>query len=368
MSTEQGSQVTDSAATETADVSLRDTLEKNIEASENGGTVDVSDAARTLAGARKSGQETTEADSTGAENTADKPGTEKTSAETTEKTEAATTEALEAPTHWPAADREMFGKQTPEAKQFILNRHKAMEADYTRKTQELAPVRRFKEQMDEIMGPYREAMAREGIDDAMAIKQLVAAHAYLQRDPANAIQWLADKYGIDLKAAGTAGTEAGQPSAELVAVKKELAELKNSLSAREKQEQDTQHQATLSQITQFAEAKDAQGQLKHPHFDDVAPDVAALIRAARAQGQTLTLQDAYDRAVYANPQTRTKVLAAQDAQRKAKEEEERKAKLNAAKKAGTDVSGTGAATAVVANPNDLRATLEANLDKAEGRV
>ena len=47
-------------------------------------------------------------------------------------------QTLEPPQHWPAEKKELFRSQTPEAQQFLLERHKAMEGDYTRKTQELA--------------------------------------------------------------------------------------------------------------------------------------------------------------------------------------------------------------------------------------
>ncbi len=42
---------------------------------------------------------------------------------------------LEPPAHWPDQDKEMFQTLTPEAKTFMLRRHREMEGDYTRKTQ-----------------------------------------------------------------------------------------------------------------------------------------------------------------------------------------------------------------------------------------
>jgi hypothetical protein len=47
-------------------------------------------------------------------------------------------QTLEPPQHWPEEKKQLFRAQSPEAQQFLLERHKAMEGDYTRKTQELA--------------------------------------------------------------------------------------------------------------------------------------------------------------------------------------------------------------------------------------
>lgn len=393
MSTEkEGNQDKGSAETVVADTLDAD-LNKAFDASEKAadagttteatkadGKVDVSEAARTLAAQRKAAGS---ADAGDSKTVADDPAAKRAAelaamapearaaaeAEDKKKAEEAA-EVVEAPTHWPAADREMFGKQPKDVQKFLLARHKAMEADYTRKTQELGGVRRLKETLDEVFAPFREQMQLQGIDDATAIKQLVAAHAFLQRDPAAALKHLAQQYGQDLKAlveGGAAADPAGE-SPTVKALRAQLSELTTWKSQFTAQQGTEQLNARLNEVTQFAEEKDAQGQLKHPYFDEVAKDVAGLIHAARANKEQLSLQDAYDRAMYANPTTRAKVLAATDAQRRAKEETERKAKADAAKKAGFDVKGEGAATTVAAQHDDIEASLNAAFDASAGRV
>lgn len=352
-------------ATEAApekDLSLRETLEAATEISEKGTEKpeDLSEAARRLAGARRPKDAPKDAPKDPALK----------DAKVEAKPDAKPEEAMEAPAHWPAADREMFAKQPPEAQKWLLGRHKAMEADYTKKTQELTSVRRMKEVLDEVFAPFREQMHLNGIDEVTAIRQLVGAHQFLQRDPAGGIKHLADKYGIELKSLidGAAAADPAGESPTVKALRTQVEQLTGQLKQFTGAQTEQQMHARLNEVTQFAEEKDDQGNLKRPHFDDVAKDVARLIKAAKSDGETLSLQDAYDQAVYANPQTRQKVLAAQDAQRRAKEEAERKAKADAAKKAAFDVKGEGAAAAVAANNNSLRADLEAAFGAAEGRV
>ena len=47
-------------------------------------------------------------------------------------------DVMEPPAHWPEEQKELFRSQSPEGQRFLLERHRQMEADYTRKTQHLA--------------------------------------------------------------------------------------------------------------------------------------------------------------------------------------------------------------------------------------
>lgn len=345
------------------DVSLHAELSQAFEASETPEekpeTNPISEAARTLASARRKAAEK-------AAEAVEKTETPEVKPEQEVKPETPETEVLEAPAHWAQADRELFAKQTPEVKQWMLARHKAMEGDYTRRVNELVPAKKLRESLDQVFAPYREVMARDGVDEITAIKQLVAAHDYLQRDPQNAIAWLAKSYGIDLSQPG--GGENAQPSPELVQMRQQYAQMQSQLNSILSAQEKAKQQEHLAQVEQFAQEKDSQGKPLRPHFEEVATDMSFLLRAARESGQTLSLQDAYDRAVFANPDTRAKVLAAQEAERKAKEVEERERKAREAKKAGFDVRGTGAAEPLAARTNSIREDLVAAFDGSGARV
>lgn len=336
---------------------------------------DVSEAARTLAAARKAAADTGDKGTLNQDDPAAKRQAElaamspedRAKAETEDKTNAETTSA-EAPQHWPARDREFFAKQSPDVKSWMLGRHKAMEADYTRRVQEVAHVRRESDELKEIFKPFADAMASDGMTIPQAVRQLAAAHQKLVSDPVNGIHWLAQKYGIDLKQAADGSTQQGQLDPNVRMLQEKIAQLEAGFNGQRSAQQEQEQKANLSKVEQFAEEKDAQGQLLRPHFDDVAKDISMLLRAARDAGEQLSLQDAYDRAIYANPNTRQKVLAAKDAERQAKETEERTRKANAARNAGFDVKGEGAATSVAAKTDSIRGDLEAAFAQHGGRV
>lgn len=370
-------------------LSLRESLEANAEIAEKGPeSPDLSTAARTLAGARKV-KAAPAADDAAVKAKTEAAAKEKSAAEAKTKREAelaampeeerkkaiaederkaaetAGATQAEAPTHWPAPAREMFAKQPPEVKTFLLERHKAMEADYTRKMQELAPIRRFNDELEEVFKPHDPYLRQSGMTRMQAIRELVGWKERLDKDAPGAIKYLAQISGVDLKTIGAPPADMpawGQElQKQLEQSKNENAELRKRLDGADGARSQQLLSVQQAEVTKFAEEKDPQGKPLRPYFDDVAKDVAGMIRLARANGEQLTLQEAYDRAVHANPLTRQKLAASNDAERRAKEEAERKAKAEAARKAAAaNIDGEGAVGVTAAQTGSVRASLEKN--------
>lgn len=275
---------------------------------------------------------------------------------------AADAAGLVAPAHWPADVRTMFEKQPPEVRKFLLERHKAMEADYTKKMQELSPMRRLNDTLDEVFKPYDEEMRQLGVTREQAIRELVGIHARLKKDPVAGLKYIAEISGVDIKTlATTPASDLGEESPIVKALRSEVSGLKDQVSKLTGTQSAAADEARLREVSQFADEKDDKGQPKRPYFDEVAKDITRLLNGAKAAGEKMTLQEAYDSAVFANPTVRAKLLAAQDAERKAKEEKERAEKAEAARRAASgDVTGAGSAAAVhKATDGSVREELEA---------
>lgn len=130
----------------------------------------------------------------------------------------------------------------------------------------------------------------------------------------------------DIEGALTSGAppaSTGRPTYEealsAVNAMKQEAEKSGDLEGYEDAER-LEFRVNLDHMKQFMFAKDAKGQLLHPYFDDVAQGIAIELRAATHAGKPITLAQAYERAVWANPITRVKQLNAREAAMKAKEE------------------------------------------------
>lgn len=255
-------------------------------------------------------------------------------------------EPIDPPQHWSAADRDRFSKLPVEAQSFVIERHKSMEADYTRKTQEVASIRKRGEALDEVIAPFRQEFQLAGMDDVAAIRQLFSVHDFLKRDPTKAVQWLAQTYGADL----TQTEEDVDP--HVAALRREVQQLHQERQQETLTAQQRQQQELVNQIKTFEEEKDESGNLKHPHFITVYDDMVKMIQSGLASD----LQGAYDRAVRMRPDLQPAT------QREPVKPKTDKAKLaKRAKKAASGVKSSGASVKRDA-PQSLRDEISALVD------
>ena len=279
-----------------------------------------------------------------------------------ETAEAPELEPMAAPNHWPKDFAAKFEALEAPAQHMFMERYKDLEGDYTRKTQEIAKYKKRNEAFDEIMAPFKGDFERAGMDDVSAVRQLLAAHDYLRKDPQSAITWLANQYGVDMAAIGNdpaAEDEFADP--QVKALQQQVAQLTGFIQNQQTQQQSQVQQSTQSLIDQFAAETDANGSPKHPHFDRVRGVMGSLISSENAKD----LATAYEMAVYADPELRqaqVKAMAAAQSQDNVKTEAVKKAKKAARSKVRG--SASPAAPALPANAS-IRDTIQASIRQLE---
>lgn len=279
----------------------------------------------------------------------------------------------EAPKHWSAPDQEAFKELTPKAQAAWLRRDQEMTADYTRKTQEIASLRRDYEPVQQILKPYEDQIRGKGFTPASLIQAWSNVEIGLA-NPQTAPKLIADiigNYKVDRAqiaqllgltgAGGTggAGTETppapngAQPIIIPPELQREFDALRNGhqqvtqfLTGQQEQQDRENLNRMNSTIAAFQDAKDDKGIALHPHFAELEDQMVSLIVAARTRGRVMSLPEAYETAVWANPSTRQKTLdgqhAADEAQRVAgekKKTDEARAKAERARKASSSVTG-----------------------------
>jgi hypothetical protein len=265
---------------------------------------------------------------------------------------------LEAPIHWSKEDRELFAKVPRDAQNFLLKRHKDMEGDYGRKSQQIASIRKNWESINGILEPHRQAFRMNGMDDAGAISFLLNVNAALQRDPAGTLQWLAQRSGVDL----TQLASNRQVDPAIQTLHQQVAQLTARLRGNESSASEAQLQSLTSQIGDWSQAKDETGSPKYPYFEELADAMVAQINYHRERNGSVTIKDMdqiYEAAVYANPVTRERTLAAKAAADAKKAEAERKKKADEARRASFDVRGQGGASVAPNSGDSIRGDLEA---------
>lgn len=243
-------------------------------------------------------------------------------------------EPLEPHPMWKADDKERFKTLPREAQEFLLRRQHESDADYTRKTQEVAALRNWRE-VDEQLAPYRTQMAAEGISPQQYVTNLMAADKFLRENPAEGLKWLSQRLGVDMS---TVTQEQEYQDPEMMAMRKQLASLQSHIGQMSQQEQRAAHQAALQNIASFGEAQD-EGKPAHPYFNDVLDDMIGIASAERAAGRVPSIEDVYERACWANTSVRDRLLADQRKASAEKAKEEARAKAAKADLASKSVTG-----------------------------
>ncbi len=279
-------------------------------------------------------------------------------------------QATDAPAHWRPADKEMFGKLPPEGRDFLLRRHKEMEADYTHKTSEIAAFRRDYGPIRQMFEPHAAALREKGMTPAALVQGWYNAETALM-NPQSAPQMVAQimrGYNIDpatvLAQFGyRPGNQDGTPpeptqQAATPALPPELQQMLQgvvqkveSFEQQQRRQQEAAQAAAAarvqSEIDNFASAVGPDGQPLRPFFREVEDMMADLAEVARKKGADIPpLQSLYEQAVYAHPVVRQRFLddqaAAASAQRAAQERqraEEARARAAKAQRASAPVTG-----------------------------
>lgn len=176
----------------------------------------------------------------------------------------------EAPEHWSQEDRTMFAKLGDEAKEFLLRRHKQMEGDYTRKTQENAEAIKVGKLLDEAMDPAVKAdLNRIGVDKEGYIRQMMQWHHMSVTDPVEFARNVVKQLRLD--PAQVFGLKPGEkePEKEPDPTTQRLAAVEQHLNSEQQARYRKAVQETQARVDAFKDEKDDQGNLKHPHFEAV---------------------------------------------------------------------------------------------------
>lgn len=227
------------------------------------------------------------------------------------------------PESWKKEMHETFHSLPKEAQEYIEQREEQMRSglDVNKNDSNLGRTVR------DIMSPYEKDLQEANIEPSVMIKNLMGAHYKLStsspEEKAQIMQQLAQSYGVEFSGQGVKPVDP-----IVVGLQKEVNSLKYSMSQREQAARQEAMERTSKEVNEFAES--------HEYFDDVSDQLLAFINTGD------TLEEAYEKAVWANPITRQKEL---DRTTKEKSEAEMKAKMEkvrAAKKAkSTNVNSRG---------------------------
>ena len=196
--------------------------------------------------------------------------------------------AIRAPASWSPAAKASFERLPPEVQQAVAKREQEIDHGLRRKSEE---VKRY-EPLEQLIAPRRALWAAQGMDEASAIKTLLAAQDLLERDPKQGLEFLARSYGVNLNTAQPQGQPyQAQPARDS---HPEIAALKQQLQVLQSQVQTAQTAPIVSQIDAF------QNDPANLYFENVRDDMAVLLH----NGKASDLKEAYEMACWMRPDIR----------------------------------------------------------------
>lgn len=276
---------------------------------------------------------------------------------------------LRAPASWKPEAREHWAKLPPQVQQEVARR----ETEVARTLHESSRAREAVTHMQAVIGPYAQNIAASGSDPIGAIENFFKADNTLRHgsiaEKAQMAANIIKQYGIDIVTLDQvlAGqTPQHDPNTQMAEqLRREMQQQLQPVLGFFNQMQGQRQQA-MQKINQTAggEVEAFAQDAAHEFYDDVRMDMADIIDMFTARGQSISLQDAYDRAININPQISAIIAQRAETQRAtANAQAAQRARRAAASLSGSPAPA-GARPGVAGD--DRRAEIEAAWDDSSG--
>ena len=236
---------------------------------------------------------------------------------------------FQAPEHWSSDEREKFDALPPEARELVLERDGQFQKGYQEKAQAISAI-------TDALEPFKESLIRRGMTPQQAIGILFNAQDRLDNNPLDGILKIAQSYGVvdQLKeqfAPQTDDEDFTDPG--IKALQQKIEGLEGKIDQTTQGIQQQAIDAGNQQIEIFKSAVDGEGNPEHPYFEQLMPEITALIKTKPGT----TLEDAYKKLAWTVPEYRE----SQNQQVVEKTDQEKAKQVKKAKRAGRAVKSNG---------------------------
>lgn len=255
----------------------------------------------------------------------------------------------EAPQSWSAEAKALWGSLSPDAQKYIAQREGDAHKTLTSQGERLKGY----DNLNRVLGPKAEALTRGygSVDKGLETILSLAERAWSDWPSFVAEQTRLRNITPEQLFAAFGQQPAHDPNT--AALNSRIQQLEQRLA------QQDAAQNTASQSEAFRAINDFKSKPEYKHFDRLAQDMGRLMQL----DPSLDLPAAYDRAAWANPETRALMSVAQAEADKAKAEAEAAKRAADAKRASVVNIRTGAPAQGAAPTRTMRQSLEAGYDR-----
>lgn len=176
------------------------------------------------------------------------------------------------------------------AAEILIERYNNLKKGFYAKTEKFANETKELKDIQQVFKPFEQAMQQNGISKAAYMANMVHWEQALNHDPVTTVKQIMQKYGVTPDKIGASSNNVDfddnfdyDNNKEVLGLKEQIQQLKIQVA----------NQPVQAQLESFANATDLSGNLKHPHYKEVAPFMGTLIQTGKAQ----TLEEAYAKAI-----------------------------------------------------------------------
>lgn len=270
---------------------------------------------------------------------------------------AAEPDPIDPPNEWKAAEQDQFRSLPRPAQEFVLAKYNASREAEGRAAQTTGKY----SALEQTLAPRRAALMRDGLDEVSYLQYLDRLSQSAAQDPRGFARWFAQQRGLTAEQIfGQPQQSQGQPQVAdpyIANLNQQLGEFKNYIETQRRQTDQARTADLTGQIRSFETAADDKGKPLHPYFTELKPLMGSLMR----DGQAADLQTAYEMASRAHPDVSAKIASAQRAQQERDRAVDQRKKAEAARKAGSSISGAPGDRSAAPPSGDIREDLRRQL-------
>jgi hypothetical protein len=232
-------------------------------------------------------------------------------------------QAVKPPSSWKKEAQAKFATLPPDIQAEVMRREADMHKGLDQYKQNAERAQAY----DKVFQPYMPTIQKLGLTPEVAVSELMKTdHNLRYGTPAQKVaivqdilkQYQIDPSWFDQIPNNSVDPQIGQLQSQF-----------QTLQAQQAEWQKQQKEMIESQQTEVLNSTISEFAKSHEHFDLVRDQMADLIQGAGASGRNLSMNEAYEQAIWANPTVRATLLAKQQAEARATAQ----AKAEAAKKA-----------------------------------
>ena len=239
------------------------------------------------------------------------------------------------PTTWRTDAKLKWDKIDPTVRDEILKR----EEDIGRGIQHYKQQADYGASVQQTLQPYMPMITAAGSTPQQTIGSMLDTFYRLKTaDPqqkSHLLMQVAQQHGADMSVFQNGiDPKQAEMQSNLQPLQNQIAQMQQQLSQRDAQAQQFEIAQAQTDINAFRNAKDeTTNKAKYPHFDIVREQMADLIESKERAGQSITLDVAYENAIWQTPEIRQQLLSEQTNNSEAVRQQTVKAKTNKAKNA-----------------------------------